>query len=408
MVAARMQNIPTLALLSVAGDFGNSSDVPVASARADVAGGSLIEHQITMLARVGIKRFLIEVENVDGALIALANRCQDKGQTVDFVRNGADIQRFVEASDRVWVQSGQLYIQSGLIEPLLRAPENFIAAVDGRDENAGFERIDLNTRWAGVSVVGPETIALLKDLPEDWSIISSLLRQAVLAKIPFRPLPQQHVVNGTLSVLAGPVDFTDLNLQILRQRVASQSGFVEARLFGSLLTRVVPVIWQSPAAVTASKFAPVVAGLGAVALGLGGFSTAACIVALIAIAANSLRSAVTDEADGGERIPELSAITWALIVLAMFGAAYSDIAHNEGLFAAFAVAALAFLSQRTMMPGWAKYVLHSPAALAIFAIIGSAIVGFTMAMQYIMVLQLSILVIANVRSEADDKKARQA
>ena len=409
MVTVRMHNSPTVALMSVACHFSNNADVNAATARLDVAGGSLIGYQITMLARAGIKRFLIEVENIDGALIALADRCRSKGHIVDFVRNGADIQRYLDANDRIWVQSGQLYIQLSLIETLLKATENFVATVDGRDENAGFERIDLNTRWAGVSIVGTETIALLKDLPEDWSIISSLLRQSVLAKIPFRPLPQQHVVNGTLNVLTGPVDFSDLNLKILQQRVASQPGFVEARVFGPIFTRVVPVLWQSSTAVTAINFASVVAGLGAVALGLGGFPTLACTFAFAAITGNSMRLAVSGEGQGGVDIRPFSAVTWTLIIMAMFGSAYSDVTYNNtGLFAAFAVASLAFLSQRTMMPAWAKQLLYSPAALAIIATVGTAVVGFTLALQCIMVLQLGILLIASVRGEADDKKAKQA
>lgn len=60
------------------------------------------------------------------------------------------------------------------------------------------------------------------------------------------------------------------------------------------------------------------------------------------------------------------------------------------------------------MPAWAKQLLYSPAALAIIATVGTAVVGFTLALQCMMVLQLGILLIASVRGEADDKKAKQA
>jgi len=409
MLSVRNPNFPTIALLSVACDNGSGQDAVPATGRSDLAGVSLIEYQITTLARAGIHRFLIEVENIDGVLIALADRCASRKLTVDFVRTGGDILRYINADDRIWVQSGQLYVQLGLIETLLKSTDNFIATIDGRDENRAFERIDLNTRWAGVSVVGYEAAAMLRDLPEDWSIISSLLRQALLAKVPFRPLPQQHVHNGTLTVLTGAQDFSELNRQILRRRVASRAGFIEAQLFGPILARLVPLIWQSPTAVTATKFAGPVLALAALALGLGNLVTAATVAAFLSIAANALRLAVTDDADGSDHIQILSIVTWALIILAMFGSAYVATSDDDnGLFAAFAVASLAYLTHKMALPGWAKQVLHSPAALALLAAIGAATVGITTILQWIMVLQLSVLMIASMMRDAEGKKSNSA
>lgn len=406
MLSVRNSNLPTIALLSVACDNSSGQGAAAGTGRSDLAGVSLIEYQITTLARAGIQRFLIEVENIDGVLIALADRCASRKLTVDFVRTGGDILRHINADDRIWVQSGQLYVQLGLVETLLKSAENFIATIDGRDENRAFERIDINTRWAGVSVVGYESIAMLRDLPEDWSIISSLLRQALLAKVPFRPLSQQHVHNGTLTVLTGAQDFSELNRQILRRRVASRAGYVEAKLFGPILARLVPLIWQSPTAVTATKFAAPVIALAALALGLGNLVTAATVAAFLSIAANALRLAVTDDADGSDHIQSLSVVTWTLIILAMFGSVYVATSYDDnGLFAAFAVASLAYLTHKMAMPGWAKQVLHSPAALALLAIIGAATVGITNILQWIMVLQLSVLMIAGMIRDAEGKKS---
>ncbi|WP_397604559.1 hypothetical protein [Sphingorhabdus sp.] len=406
MLSVRNSNLPTIALLSVACDNSSGQGAAAGTGRSDLAGVSLIEYQITTLARAGIQRFLIEVENIDGVLIALADRCASRKLTVDFVRTGGDILRHINADDRIWVQSGQLYVQLGLVETLLKSDENFIATIDGRDENRAFERIDINTRWAGVSVVGYESIAMLRDLPEDWSIISSLLRQALLAKVPFRPLSQQHVHNGTLTVLTGAQDFSELNRQILRRRVASRAGYVEAKLFGPILARLVPLIWQSPTAVTATKFAAPVIALAALALGLGNLVTAATVAAFLSIAANALRLAVTDDADGSDHIQSLSVVTWTLIILAMFGSVYVATSYdNNGLFAAFAVASLAYLTHKMAMPGWAKQVLHSPAALALLAIIGAATVGIMTILQCIMVLQLSVLMIAGMIRDAEGKKS---
>ena len=409
MPSVRNPIFPTIALLSVAGDNGSEQHTATGNVRSDLAGQSLIEYQIMTLARAGIQRFLIEVENIDGALTALADRCRLRKLTVDFVRTGADILRDIDADDRIWVQSGQLYVQLGLIETLLKSSENFIATIDGRDENRAFERVDINTRWAGVSIVGYDAISMLRDLPEDWSIISSLLRQALLAKVPFRPLSQQHVENGTLTVLTGAQDFSELNRQILRRRVASRAGYIEAYVFGPILARLVPLIWQSPTAVTATKFASPVIASASVALGLGNQAIAASVAAFLSIAANALRLAATDDADGSDHIQNLSVVTWTLIILAMFGSVYvATPDQNNGLFAAFAVASIAYLSHKMVIPSWAKQLLHSPATLAFLAIIGAATVGIASALQWIMVFQLIVLIIANKKRDAEGKKSNEA
>ena len=404
MISVRNPTFPTLALLSVAGDISIEQDALNAVRSPDLAGLSLIEYQIMMLARAGIQRFLIEVENIDGSLIALADRCRLRKLTVDFVRTGADILRHMDAEERIWVQSGQLYVQLGLIETLLKCTENFIATIDGRDENQAFERIDINTRWAGVSVVGYDAVVMLRDLPEDWSIISSLLRQSLLAKVPFRPLSQQHVHNGTLTVLTGAQDFSELNRQILRRRVANRAGYIETYVFGPIFARIVPLIWQSPTAVTVTKCASSIIALLAVALGFGNFATAACVAALLSIAANALRLTVTDDPDGSDHVQSLSVVTWALIILAMFGSVYAAAFYNDnGLFAAFAVAALAYLANKMVITGWSKQILHSPAFLTLLAVIGSATVGITAAFQWLMVLQLTVLIIASMQRNADEQ-----
>ena len=406
MLSVRNPNLPTIALLSVAGNDDIEQDASKGVGRPDLAGLSLIEYQIMMLARAGIQQFLIEVENIDGSLIALADRCRLRKLKVDFVQTGADILHHIDVDVRIWVQSGQLYVQLALIETLLKSSENFIATIDGRDENRAFERIDINTRWAGVSVVGYDAIAMLRDLPEDWSIMSSLLRQALLAKVPFRPLSQQHVQNGTLTVLTGAQDFSELNRQILRRRVANRAGYVEVYVFGPILSLIVPLIWQSPAAVTATKFASAVIALAAVALGFGNFATAACVAALLSIAANALRLAVTDDPDGSDNVQSLSVVTWALIILAMFSSVYVATSYNDnGLFAAFAVASLAYLADKMAITGWAKQVLHSPASFALLAIIGAATVGITAALQWLMVLQLSVLIMASMQRHAEGQES---
>ncbi len=398
-------NKTTIALLSVAGDHVGPADATAAIPGLNASPGTLLEHQVNTLARAGVRRFLVEVENVDGALLALADRCRERAQTMEFVRTGADIQRFVQTGDRIWVQSGALYVQYALLDALLKIPENFVATLDGREENSAFERIDLNTRWAGISVVGPDTIAALRDLPADWSIISSLLRHAVQTNITQKPLPQKHVNEGSLTIIRGLQDFAALNRQIMVKRISGLNGLVERRVFGPVSAWMAPIIWQNPILIKVIGYTPPLLAGVAAALGLSGFAGAAISLGLGALAFRNLQLAISQEGEDSDWTQTLSILTWVLFIIAIFGSAYLDTSYtNDGLFAAFAVTSLSFISLRTALPAWAEALLQSPALTTSLALIGTILAGFTFALQWIMVAQLGILAFVAWREGADEGK----
>lgn len=398
-------NKDIIALLSAVGDNVDPVDQSLEASGPNAALGTLLEYQVTTLARAGIRRFLVEVENVDGALLALADRCRERAQTMEFVRTGSDIQRFVQTGDRIWVQSGALYVQNALLDGLLKLPENFITTLDGRDENGAFERIDLNTRWAGVSIVGSDTVAALRDLPHDWSIISSLLRHSVQTNITQKPLPQKHVNEGSLTIIRGAQDFAALNRQIVLRRIDNLKGLLERRVFGPISARLAPTIWQSPILVRAIDYAPPLFAGVAAALGLSGFAGAAIASGLAALVFRNLQSVVSQEREDSDWSQSLFILTWVLLIVGVFGSAYLDTSYtNDGIFAALAVTALSFISMRMALPTWAEALLQSPGLTAVMALVGTVSVGFTFALQWIMVAQLGVLIFVAWKHGFDDTK----
>uniref|UniRef100_UPI0037CAEE0B hypothetical protein n=1 Tax=Sphingorhabdus sp. TaxID=1902408 RepID=UPI0037CAEE0B len=74
MVSTRIPEKLSVALLSVTGGDVSASRAPTDKPNTELAGGSLVEYQIKTLFRAGITRFLVEVENMDGAMLALADQ----------------------------------------------------------------------------------------------------------------------------------------------------------------------------------------------------------------------------------------------------------------------------------------------------------------------------------------------
>lgn len=409
MLPTEMNSIPTIALLSAAAATDAATQSGANKTNEIVGGQSLLEYQISILARAGISRFLVEVDNVTGALLRLADDNSRKGRSVEFVRSGSDVQRLLPQPERLWVQSEALYLAPPILGELLNHRDTFIVTLDGRNENEAFERIDLNTRWAGVALVGSDTVRALQDLPDGWSITSSLLRQALQDKVAFCPLRQQHVQDGDVRIIRSAEDVDALNQHILVNRRDDRWGYFESSVLGPLSSRIAPAIWQS------SFGEPIVAGFSlllaatSLAFGVLGWGTAAVAAGLVAIIFNILREAVVGPDDSRTILNAAPMATWVLLGLSALATAQADMSYSsDGMFAAITVVGLALLAQQLALPVWAQNLLKSPALLAVSALVMTPFGGFAQAMQWIGIGQLGVMIAAKWQRKAQEKKAKQA
>lgn len=398
-----------MALLSAVTATADASGPASGDQNADVGGQSLTEYQITLLGRFGISRFLVEVDQITGSLLQLADKCRKKGWSVEFVRSGSDIQRLMKSGDRLWVQSEALHVSPALLQQLLGRAGNFIASLDGRDENAAFERIDLNTRWAGIALVDVGTINALQDLPEGWSITSSVLRQALQDKVGLFALHQQHLQNGDLRNVHSTQDINALSRKIMADRVGHWGGFVEAKILAPIAGRIAPTIWRVSFGTHLVSAAGIVSAAASLGLGVFGLYVPAIAFALLAIILNLLRAAMVD-VDGDPLLAKAApAVIWIMLGVAALAAGRADMSYsNDGLFAAFITVGLALLAQKLALPVWAAYALKSPASLALVALIATPVAGFVQAIQWIGIVQLGAIIAAKWVHKGPEKKAKQA
>lgn len=401
MMPSEQYDTPKSALLSSA----TAADDAASGQAHDVVGGqSLLEYQISLLARLGVGHFYIEVDNVTGSLLSLADKSRNKGRHIEFVRSGLDVQRSFQPDDRLWVQSEALYVAPELLTQLMKRTGTFVGTLDGRDENHAFERIDLNTRWAGIAMVSAGTISALHSLPEGWSMTSSLLRQALQEKVPFCPLHQQHVQNGQIRIVQSAEDIGILNRQILTDRTEDRGGFIETSVLGPLAARVAPVIWRTTHGAKLVSGASVFMAGSSVGLGAYGWYTAAIGTAMIAIILSILRDTVVEPDDHSAFFRIVPVATWILLGLGAVVTARTDMSYSsDGMFAVINVIGLAMLAQKLTLPIWAEKVLKSPALLAVLALIATPVGGFAQAMQWIGIGQLGALIVAKWRGNIRKK-----
>ncbi len=387
------KSIPDVALLSAALATGDANVAAPEITNSTLGGQSLLEHQIGQLGRLGVSRFLVEVDHVTGALLHLADSNSKNGRSVEFVRSGSDIQRLLHPSDRLWVQSEAVYVAPDLLKQMLSHAGAFIVTLDGRDENEAFERIDLNTRWAGVALLEAQTAVSLQNLPEGWSMTSSILRQALQDKVGFYTLNQQYIQEGKLRLVRSVQDFSTLNREILVGRIDQSGGFLETRILAPIAARIAPSVWGISAGPALVSGASIISAASSLALGATGFIPAAIVAAMVAIVLNILGATVADRNDSTPLSRLAPMAVWALLGLSTLATARLDMSYSsDGIFAALIVVGLAVLAQKLVLPAWARQVLKSPALLTILMLTASPVVGFTHALQWIGIAQLAAMI----------------
>jgi hypothetical protein len=68
-----------------------------------------------------------------------------------------------------------------LVVSLAEEPEPAVAVVPDDEQHEGFERIDANSRWAGVAVVDAHLLGSTAAMLGDWDLQSTLLRRTIQA-----------------------------------------------------------------------------------------------------------------------------------------------------------------------------------------------------------------------------------
>lgn len=144
-----------------------------------LAGRSLLEYQVRCAAAAGAAPVVVVVERVPQALQDALERLRLDGVGVFAV---SDIN---EAVSRFEAGSTILLIGDGIVPPvstvtsLADEPEAAVATVPDDVHHAAFERIDAETRWAGVAVVDAHLLGSTAAMLGDWDLQSTLLRRAI-------------------------------------------------------------------------------------------------------------------------------------------------------------------------------------------------------------------------------------
>jgi hypothetical protein len=397
-ISAGMSDIEIKSHKSVIALLSASNEMAIvasgASATTLILGQPLISRQIAVLREAGIAHFVIAIDNLPGVLLALADQLADLGVKVEFVRSAQELSEKLVDADFLFVQAECVMADRQLIDECLAVRSPYIATMDGREENRGFENIDLNTVWAGLALLPTAITQKMIDLPEDWSVSSSLLRQAVTQKIHRRSIPQNIAQSGALQIIQSDQDVKALEASLISNYDSGFDGWIESKLFTPVAKRLFPFVQRSISLQKLVNLMPGLVALSALVSASAGYKVIASSLSILVLLLISIR-----------RISKISnpfLVPTDLIEMASFGllatAAAAMVARTEvddprfGI-VALVVAGLIAVSAKMPLGNAAAQLLRSPALFAVSLLLAGGIVGPVSTVLAFSVVQVVILLI---------------
>ena len=383
----------SVALLSIANVNAHVSDEKPGRDAIQVAGQSVLELQLKAIRNAGCSFFIIEVDNVSGPLLALVDRLRQDGVSIEFARTPNDLRSLVQDGMKLFILAEDHFYSDALMSQLMSQDISFIATLDSRDENSDFERIDLNTRWAGFASLEANVVQTISDLPDDWSLMSSLLRHAIQKKVAFLPIMQANLQNMDIAILGDLHKAERLSQHIIKSRAEITKGWVERFLFAPIAGLLAPKIWKKHRLLSPLRFFGSTCAAVSVGFALFDMTIWALFASLFALFFNYLNIIVRGAEQVWKTDSGFDRLFWLIICISGFAVAHSH--SNDGsdpiIFTAM-IMGLAVLAQRLSLPRWIETILFSPSLIAIFLIFFALTSAFLMGIKFLMLAQLALLI----------------
>ena len=363
---AARENFKIVALLCI-GDVV-SADGEVALPLTPLFGRPMIHHMIKALQRIGITQFCVGVDTVPGALLSYRDQVAKEGLELRFVREPSAMAPLLAADTRALVLRGDTIWDVKLIDRALKHDGPLIATVEERSENQMFERIDLNSRWAGMAILDRNSLAALTQLPEGWDMASALLRQAMQDNVTIWPLKQSEIQDGHVRRLENVGDLAAAQ-SLLLAPPANCPVTLESRLFSKGLARFGPAIWSVTWGRGGAELGFPGLSLIAAILAVTAFPLVASVAAIGAVLASLIRNIVRSAEYRSVRPDWVGMAGWALLATALIAVLkLTEPSYFEAGFLALTLTGLSVVSAHHH--NGANYRLLSPLVIALALMLG--------------------------------------
>jgi hypothetical protein len=213
----------------------HEADEPGGGLRATLplAGRTVVERQARLAASAGADPIVLVVERVPADLIAAIDRLRGQGLNMVVARNAAEAAEAVHPEDRLLVMADGLVLAESHIDRLLALGGLALLTVPDRRVDDRFERIDADSRWAGLALLDGALLKHTAEMLRDWDLQSTLLRRAVQSgarQIALRGEP----ADDQLTLAESSEDLAAIETRLAEGAAARRRDWVSAYLLAPL------------------------------------------------------------------------------------------------------------------------------------------------------------------------------
>lgn len=248
-----------------------------------VAGRPLVEHQLRRLAAAGAGRLLLLVDEVSPELAEVVTLLKREGLALEPVA-GLDVAAAALSADRPCLLLADACLpEEELLRRMGAAPSPLLACLPDTPALERYERMDADTRWAGVALLDGARVAAAAAMLGSWDPVSTLLRRAVQEGAARLDASGQPPV-----LLLDPSEQADADARIVEAARPHPRDWAARWVEAPLLSRIVPRLVERG---TAPEWLAVPAGLAALLGGVLALAGWRWPPLLLLLAASPLRAA---------------------------------------------------------------------------------------------------------------------
>ena len=144
-----------------------------------LAGRTLLEYQVRCVAAAGAAPIVVVVERVPQALQDVFERLRLDGLGILPVSALDEAVSRFEAGSTVLLLGDGVVAPAELVATLAEQEEPAVATAPDDEVHEAFERIDAESRWAGVALVDSRLLGSTAAMLGDWDLQSTLLRRTL-------------------------------------------------------------------------------------------------------------------------------------------------------------------------------------------------------------------------------------
>jgi hypothetical protein len=255
-----------------------------------IAGQTLIEYQVRTLRACGAGHIVILVDEVPALLVAAFDRLRGDGVDIDIARNASDAADRIHPDEQLIVLASGVVTLRPVIEELIGKSAPTLLTIADAPENAHFERIDGQDRWAGVALLSGKLLRETAAMLGDWTLGPTLLRCALQSGA----ARFAHDGRAVLSLVQNETAAQEASRAIAASAILSNEGVIDRFIIAPITNRLTPIALRRHIPVDLMAVLPIVITVTAFTLAVMGWPASAFFTFLMSGVPAKMAQVISD------------------------------------------------------------------------------------------------------------------